>query len=43
MDDCDFSPIIWLSGKCLYMKGNDPIGDTTIFSRNHDYGRKGMK
>ena len=23
------------------MKGNDPIGDTPIFSLNHDYGRKG--
>ena len=38
-DDCDFSPIIMV--KWMYMKGNDPIGDTTIFSRNHDYGRKG--
>ena len=29
------------SGKWLYLKGIDPIGDTPIFSLNHDYGRKG--
>ena len=27
------------SGKWLYLKGNDPIGDTPIFDF-HDYGRK---
>ena len=35
--------MVQFSGQWLYLKGNDPIGDTSIFHENkHDYGKVGV-